>query len=146
MTKVLLTGMSGSGKSSVLDELSSRGHHTIDTDHNGWVLDDGSWDEPRMNRLLNSHGNVVVSGTVENQGRFYDRFEHVILLSAPLSVLLHRVQNRTNNNYGKSRAQQAEIANYVATVEPRLRSGASLELDGQQPIAELADVIEKLLL
>jgi hypothetical protein len=39
-----------------------------------------------MNELLSRH-TVVVSGTVENQGRFYDRFEHVVLLSAPVQVL-----------------------------------------------------------
>lgn len=146
MTKILLTGMSGSGKSSVLDELNSRGHLTIDTDYNGWVLDDGTWDETRMDQFLNQPGDVVISGTVENQGQFYDRFEHIILLSAPLPVLLQRVKSRTDNNYGKIEAQQSEIAGYFKSVEPLLRKGASMELDGQRPVVELANVIEKLLL
>ncbi len=97
-----------------------------------------------MDRLLALHRDVIVSGTVENQGRFYDRFEHVVLLSAPLSVLFQRVRNRTNNCYGKSAEQQADIATQVQTVEPLLRLGATIELDGQRPIAQLADVIEHL--
>ncbi|MGL3807163.1 AAA family ATPase [Paeniglutamicibacter sp. R2-26] len=145
MTKVLLTGMSGSGKSSVLLELHSRGHETLDTDYGGWVLEDGTWDEPRMDELLRQPGSMVVSGTVENQGRFYGYFEHVVLLSAPLSVLLQRVRSRTTNEYGKSEAQQSEIANFVETVEPLLRNGASMELDGRLPVSLLADAIEELL-
>ena len=61
-----MTGMSGAGKTTVLDELHRRGFFTIDTDYGGWVLPDGTWDEPRMGELLARHGDLVVSGTVEN--------------------------------------------------------------------------------
>ncbi len=50
-----------------------------------------------MSALLDRHADVVVSGTVENQGRFYDLFEHVVLLSAPVEVLIEPVATRTNN-------------------------------------------------
>ena len=136
---------SGAGKSTVLDELRRRGHFTVDTDYNGWVLPDRTWDEGRMKRLLAQEPDVVVSGTVENQGRFYETFEHVVLVSAPLSVLLGRARSRSNTHYGRTTKQQAEIASYVETVEPLLRHRASIELDGQRPVAELADVIEGLM-
>ena len=139
-----MTGMSGVGKTTLLDELRRRGHLTVDTDYDGWELPDRTWDEPRMDRLLARHPDVIVSGTVENQGHFYDRFAHVVLLSAPLDVLFDRVSRRSNNPYGKTPEQRAEIAGYVQTVEPLLRRGATLELDGQRPIFELADVVERL--
>lgn len=142
MPRVLLTGMSGAGKSTVLDELRWRGHLTVDTDYDGWELPDGTWEEGRMAALLAAEPDVVVSGTVSNQGRFYDRFEHVVLISAPVEVLLERVRRRTNNPYGSTEEQRAEIAEYTRTVEPRLRAGASVELDGQRPVSELADVVE----
>ncbi|MGY1857820.1 AAA family ATPase [Modestobacter sp. SYSU DS0290] len=145
MARVLVTGMSGAGKSTLLAELGRRGHPTVDTDYGGWELPDGTWDEQRMDRLLATHPEVVVSGTVDNQGRFYNRFEHVVLLSAPLDVLLERVRTRENNPYGKTIEQQAEMARYLHEVEPLLRRGASLELDGRRPVAELADVLEELL-
>jgi|SRR4051794_8233797 shikimate kinase len=144
MARVLLTGMSGTGKTTVLDELQRRGHITVDTDYDGWESPSGTWDEGRMHQLLASNPDVVVSGTAENQGRFYDRFEHVVLISAPLPVLVERVTRRSNNPYGKTPKQRAEIARYLNTVEPLLRRGATLELDGQRPVAELADVIEDL--
>jgi shikimate kinase len=136
--------MSGTGKTTLLNELRRRGHLTVDTDYDGWELPDGLWDEPRMARLLASTRALVVSGTAENQGRFHDRFDHVVLLSAPLDVLIERVRTRTNNPYGNDPEQQAEIAGYVETVEPLLRRGATLELDGRLATAQLADRIEQL--
>jgi shikimate kinase len=136
--------MSGTGKSTVLIELARRGHRVQDTDYGGWVLPDGTWDEPRMWAFLNSEDSVVVSGTVENQGHFYTAFRHVVLLSAPLPVLLERVQTRLNNPYGQTDEQQSEIRTYVRDVEPLLRVGATVELDAQLPITALADAIEAL--
>jgi dephospho-CoA kinase len=145
MACILVTGMSGAGKSTLLGELARRGYCTVDTDYDNWVLPDGRWDETRMSELLHHHHAVVISGTVENQGRFYDRFDHVVLLSAPVEVLIERVATRTNNPYGNSADQQVEIRRHVAEVEPLLRRGATIELDGRRPIAELADAIEALM-
>ncbi|OCG75828.1 AAA family ATPase [Microbacterium sediminis] len=144
MTRILVTGMSGAGKSTLLAELARRGRLTVDTDYGRWELPRGLWDERRMSELLERHHDLVVSGTVENQGRFYDRFDHVVLLSAPVKVLIERVATRTNNPYGRTAEQQAEIRRYVAEVEPLLRRGASIELDGRRGVEELADAIESL--
>lgn len=145
MSRVLVTGMSGAGKSTLLEELGRRGHVTVDTDYDGWGTDDGLWDEERMDEFLAGHHDAVISGTVDNQGRFYDRFEHVVLLSAPVEVLLERVRSRTTNPYGRTHTQQEEIRRYVDEVEPLLRRGASVELDGRRPVGELADAVELLL-
>ncbi|TDE02851.1 ATP-binding protein [Jiangella asiatica] len=136
--------MSGAGKSTLLKELERRGRRTVDTDYGGWVRADGGWDELRMEELLATHRDVVVSGAVENQGRFYDRFDHVVLLSAPVEVLIDRVARRSNNPYGRTSEQQAEIRRYAAEVEPLLRAGASLELDGRRRVEELADAVDHL--
>jgi shikimate kinase len=144
MARILVTGMSGTGKTTVLAELRRRGHVTVETDEGGWVLPDATWDEPRVTALLDEHPDLFLSGTVENQGRFYDRFDHVVLLSAPLEVMLERVRCRTENPYGSTPEQQAEIVRYTETVEPLLRAGASVELDGRRPVPDLADALEEL--
>ena len=142
MARILITGMSGAGKSTLLAELARRGHPTVDTDYDGWVLADGLWDEARMRELLANRGDVMVSGAVENQGLFYDRFDAVILLSAPIEVLLDRVARRSNNPYGRTAGEREEIRRYIHEVEPLLRRGANCELDGRRTVAELADEVE----
>lgn len=145
MANILITGMSGTGKSTLLAELAGRGYETVDTDLDGWAINNALWDEERMSNLLDRPGDRIISGTVENQGKFYDRFSHVILLSAPLDTMLERIAKRTDNPYGKSEEQQAEIRHYTETVEPLLRKGADLELSGLLPVKELADTVEELL-
>jgi dephospho-CoA kinase len=36
VTKILITGMSGTGKSTVISELADRGYHAVDTDNDFW--------------------------------------------------------------------------------------------------------------
>lgn len=137
--------MSGAGKSSLLAELAGRGRRTVDTDYDGWTLPDGSWDEPRMWRLLRGSPEVVVCGTVANQGLFSAAFDHVVLLSAPIEVLLERVAKRDGNPYGKTPEQRAEIVENLRIVEPLLRAAATVELDGRLQPAVLADAVEAML-
>ena len=144
MPRILVTGMSGAGKSTLLAELERRGHLAVDTDYDGWALPGSVWDEPRMSALLANNADVVVSGTVENQARFYDRFEHVVLLTAPVDVLIERIATRANNPYGRTGEQQADVRRYLNEVEPLLRRGATVELDGRRPVADLADAVEAL--
>jgi shikimate kinase len=98
-----------------------------------------------MSALLAEHPTIAVSGTASNQGRFYDRFEHVVYLYVPLDTLLDRVRARTNNPYGQTAEDQADITRYVAEVEPLIRRSATLELDGLLPIPALADLVEQCL-
>ena len=80
-------------------------------------------------------------GTVSNQGRVYPRFDAIVLLSAPVDVLLRRLENRTTNNYGKGYDERALILRDVAEVEPLLRATCTHEIDATQPIG---DVVEQL--
>src|SRR5438552_13173893 len=105
MSKVLVTGLSGVGKSSVLVELRRRGYRVVDTDDVGWreyrPLDspidelhrgEFDWIEAKMTAMLDADGgSLFVGGGARNQSRFYDRFDAVVLLSAPADVLLDRV-------------------------------------------------------
>ncbi|MDF2992220.1 MAG: ATP-binding protein [Microbacterium sp.] len=142
MGRVLISGMSGTGKSTVLAELEARGYRTVDTDYDGWTDGDGGpWDAARMADLLATESTVIVSGTSENQGDFSDRFEEVVLLSAPVEVVIDRVRSHTNNPYGRTAEQQEEIRANLEEVEPLLRRGATVELDARSSVKDLADAI-----
>ena len=148
--------MSGTGKSSVLAELGRRGYRVVDTDDPGWreyrVYTEPSelhrgewlWVEEKMTELLDSdHGRLLfVQGCVRNQSRFYDRFDAVVLLSAPAEVILDRIAHRTTNNYGKTPVEQAMILDDLANIEPLLRASCTHELDTSRPLAEVvADLV-----
>ena len=156
MVRILVTGISGTGKSSALAELGRRGYRVVDTDDPGWreyrphefpdELHRGEWlwVEEKMTRLLESGdgGSLFVSGCVKNQSTFHDRFDAVVLLSAPVEVMLDRVARRTTNDYGKTPLERAMILDDLANVEPLLRAACTHELDASRPLdAVVADLI-----
>ena len=149
MRRVLVTGMSGTGKSSALAELGRRGFRTVDTDEPGWKErrgDEEVWHEQRMAELLASAGDgtLYVSGCVSNQGRFYDRFDAVVLLSAPAETILERIATRTTNDYGKSEEERALVLEHLRDVEPLMRATCTHELDASRPLSEVVDDLEAL--
>jgi len=148
MRRILLTGMSGTGKSSALAELEQRGFQVVDTDLGGWSVwsdDEGGyvWREELVAELLRREEGptLYVSGTVSNQGQFYPQFDAVVLLHAPADVLLPRIAARTTNDYGKSRDERELVLSHLAEVEPLLRATCTHEIDASQP---LEVVVERL--
>jgi hypothetical protein len=87
--RVFVTGMSGPGKSTILDELRRRGLLAVDTDYDGWEMLDGIWDDSHWMDSGQAPGHHR-SGTVENQVSFDESFEHIVLLSAAFNVLMQR--------------------------------------------------------
>jgi RNase adaptor protein for sRNA GlmZ degradation len=139
---VLITGMSGTGKSAALVELGRRGYRVVETDEPGWKeWQDGEevWREQEISELLavQDERTLYVSGCVANQGRFYDRFDAVVLLSAPAGVLLDRIESRTSNDFGKHPAERQQILSDLAEVEPLLRRTSTHELDATRPLEEI---------
>jgi shikimate kinase len=146
VSRVLITGMSAVGKSSVLQELARRGYRTVDTDYGDYhETIDGEmlWREDRIDALLSEEhdGPLFVQGTTRNQVQFYPRFDHIVLLSAPAEVLVERLTTRTTNPYGKDPAHVAETLEYLETVEPLLREAATLEVVTTVPVEQVADII-----
>jgi shikimate kinase len=152
MTRVLVTGMSGAGKSTVIAALGERGHRAVDTDSDAWsrwvTLADGSrdwvWREEAIARLLaeNDSQTLFLAGCKSNQGRFYPLLDAVVLLTAPPETLLARIDRRITNPYGKSEEERALVVGHVATVEPLLRRSATHVLDATAPVHALVDELE----
>jgi dephospho-CoA kinase len=144
VTAILVTGMSGVGKSTALVELARRGFDTMDTDDGDWIREvDGEplWREPLIDELLSRPRSapLFVQGTVANQGRFYHRFDAVVLLSAPAEVILERLRTRSTNPFGKSAEDRARVMRDLADIEPLLRASATHEFDTTQPLSDIVD-------
>lgn len=158
MTILLITGMSGTGKSTVLSILRQRGYAIAETDERGWCIpEDGDWstpdnewiwDEDRITALLDKHASthLLIDGCRPNQGRFYGRFDHIIVFKAPIEVMLDRVTNRTTNPFGASANERDTIAQDKHEFEPILMRGADLVIDtSTMSPEEIADQLESLL-
>ena len=151
MSTILITGMSGTGKSTVIRALAACGHRAIDTDSDEWsvwtVDPDGApdwiWREDRLARLLATDGGelLFVAGCKSNQGRFAAQFDRIVLLCAPVETIVARLATRTTNPYGKDPAELRQVLGYIATVEPLLRRRATLEIDTRAPLADVVAAI-----
>jgi shikimate kinase len=163
MQRILLTGISGVGKSTVTEELARRGYNAVDADsdaYSAWVAvsdelaaaagtpvtadQDWVWREDRMAELLSTTQEAIlfVSGCAANMGKFLHQFDQIILLSAPAPVIAERLRTRTNNPYGKDPTEVARVLDLKESVEPRLRDVADHEID---TTASLDEVVSSLL-
>lgn len=146
--RVLLTGMSGVGKSTVGAALRSRGFKAVDLD-DGYCTGDSVWNETLVDELLSTEDTetLFVIGAAENQPRFYSRFDLVILVSAPVEVMLARLEARTTNPYGKTTEERAKVLADLRDYEPLIRRRAHHELGTNRPvdavIAELLEIVNR---
>jgi hypothetical protein len=149
MRRVLLTGMSGTGKSSVIAALAACGYKAVDTD-DGWCeqLPDGRqrWREDAIGELLATEdaGVLFVAGCEENQVAFHPRFDLIILLSAPAQILAGRLASRTTNPFGKSPGELSRVLADLRSVEPLLRKTADHEIRTTMPLPEVVTTVLRL--
>lgn len=132
--RVLLTGMSGTGKSTLVHRLRDLGHRAVDLDDGcttesiglpGEVL----WLEERVRDLLDGPEEVLfVAGCASNQGAFREDFDQIVLLSAPPDVIRERLATREGNPFGKTPEQATRVLADQAEVEPLLRRVADHEI------------------
>ena len=151
MKRVLLTGMSAVGKSTIAERLSELGYKAVDTDVGGYsVVDERGgqhWDVDRIRRLLATDDVDVlfVVGSDDAQVHFYPDFDHIVLLSAPRDVMVGRLAARTNNPFGKSPDELAKILSDLETYEPLMRRDATHEIDTSKPLHDVIDEILSLI-
>jgi dephospho-CoA kinase len=144
--RVLVTGMSGTGKSSVVDELRRRGFSALDADDDGYAEPDADgiwhWRPDAVAELLagwSGDGPLFFAGCSEEQARF--DWDVKVLLTAPEAVILERLATRTSNRFGKSPEERARILADRREVEPLLRASADVIVETTQPLALVVDAV-----
>jgi shikimate kinase len=160
MKRILVTGMSGTGKSSVVRELARRGFEAVDLDTPEWsewvpadaadsltpaAGEDWVWRADRVADLLAAPRNAAlfVSGCASNMEPFLPAFDHVVLLTAPLDILVERLAARSEG-FGATALERAQVIGLVELVEPLLRSSADLELVTTEPLAKTVTKLARL--
>ena len=116
MGRVLITGLSGTGKSSVV-----RGGRP-----------------PGGGRR---RGRVLRAADGPGRRDHHPRFDLVILLTAPAAMLVERLTTRTTNDFGKDAGELARTLELQRTVEPLPRRGADLVVDTRAPLDAVVDAI-----
>lgn len=140
--RVLLTGMSGVGMSTLVGELRRRGWTAYDVDdeglseprpHGGW-----GWRIAEVQALLERHEQVFLAGCSEEQAQL--AFDLRVLLTAPSDVILARIDGR-GKAFGQTADERGLVLRDLAEVEPLLRRTADLVLDARLPVTQLADLV-----
>jgi adenylate kinase family enzyme len=168
MSLIFVTGISGSGKSTVWQELKARGYEAYDVDedalakwHNnetGYVhpkssvkahqrtpafLASHSWKVPRQEvEELAKHAvdkNIFLCGVVANEKELWDLFGKVIALTVDEDTLRHRIQSRTNNDFGKSEHEFEQIIGWQADTEDSYRKFGHITIDATRPLGQVVD-------
>lgn len=144
--KVLVTGISGVGKSTLVGELRRRGYSAFDVDDDGLSvpLVDGTWGWrlADVRALLERYEGrlVFLAGCSEEQAAL--EWDLKVLLTATSEVIIDRLIERSNNPFGKTKAEQTRVLSDMEWVLPLLRESADLEIDTtSQPPAVVADAV-----
>jgi dephospho-CoA kinase len=172
MPLFLITGLPGSGKSTVKAELRSRGYEAYDGDEDGlarWFnIKTGlavkeEEDRVRTPEFLRTHSrdieratieelatkavdqSVFLSADPENETELNDLFSEVFALIIDDKTRNHRLTTRTNNQWGKLPHEIAYSEAYGKKWEDIRRQFGYITLDATQPTPDIVDqILERL--
>lgn len=168
---VYITGTPGSGKSTVLRELRSRGYKAYGTDehdYSHWIdrktgevaippegynlhawYKDHEWTlNPEAVATLRKAADtadevVFLCGVAAGTDVVEHLFSQTVVLTADLSTLKHRIANRTDNNFGKAPEELKIILEWQDNHVDEYRKQGAVIIDAAQPVGQVVDEIVK---
>ena len=151
----LVEGVSGTGKTSVCDELQRRGYHSIHGDRElayqgdpktGEPLDGSGhehhiWDVDKVRALVadKRHAATFFCGGSRNFERFIDLFDEVFILEVDLDTLNRRLAIRSKDEWGGQTSEREFIARLYATKEDIPKN--AITIDATAAISHVVDAI-----
>jgi len=153
----LVEGLSGAGKSSVYEELIRRGYKAISTDR-AWKFhadpetgrpggpthhDNAVWDQQKAVRELESPEPDVlfVCGSSRNRDRFLTYFTKVFNLRIDDDTMRRRLEERTNNDFGKQ-SEEVELMLRLNRIDEK--PAGAIDVDATQPLRQVVDELLRL--
>lgn len=152
----LIEGLSGTGKTSVADELQRRGHHAIHGDRElayrgdaatgeptvGGGHDHHIWDVDKVRALVadRTAPATFFCGGSRNFRRFIGLFDEVFVLDVDLATLNRRLDQRPDDEWGGAEPTERElIVRWHATKDGLPEKGVMI--DATAPIERVVDDI-----
>ena len=152
----LIEGLSGTGKTSVCDELQRRGHHAIHGDRELAYQGDAEtgepvvggghehhiWDVDKVGALVADRDEAATffCGGSRNFSRFIDLFDEVFVLEVDLATLNRRLDERPDDEWGGGRPTERElILRWHQMKEEVPENGVVIDATG--PIERVVDEI-----
>lgn len=151
----LIEGVSGTGKTTVCDELQRRGHHAIHGDRelayqgnpvSGEPTDTAAheshiWDVDAVTAMVadQSHPLTFFCGGSRNFARLIEFFDGVFVLDVDAETLQRRLDVRPDDEPGGKPEEQELIFELHRTKEDIPRTG--VVIDATAPVARVADEI-----
>src|SRR4029079_9321991 len=141
----LVEGLSGTGKSSVYEELIRRGYKAISTDR-AWKVNapiHSVWDEQKAVSELGSPEPEVlfVCGSSGNRDRFLPYFTKIFNLRIDDDTMRRRLQERTNNDFGK---QPEELELMLRLNRSDEKPAGAIDVDATRPLDQVVDEVLRL--
>ena len=164
--KVLITGRSGTGKTTLCNEFIRQGVRAIDSDRLdnfvGWYNVDTKlpatvdyrkridkstfgwlWHHDAMKQLVAKYSDLILCGSADNQLEFYKYFDKVYILDLPPDVQKQRILQRTDHDYGKQADMLRQITEEQSVlVRTSIEQGA-LRIDATKSPLQIARLILK---
>ena len=160
MKKIYITGVSGTGKTTIAHELEKRGFYAISIDEIpdlcSWVHQEtrekhGGKDTPLTKEFVDQHDWIVdveyltellgkasdtvfVLGMAGNQNEFLPMFDKILLLECSPETFFKRIDDRTDNDFGKDPEIKAQILNRYQPYAQEMLSRGAISISTDRPI------------
>ncbi len=151
----LIEGVSGTGKTSVCEELQRRGYHAIHGDRelayqgdpqsgtptDGLKHEHHIWHVDRVKALV-ANQDVAITffcGGSRNFSKFIDLFDGVFVLEVDLETLNRRLEKRPEDEYGGKQKEREHVLHLHQTKEDIPKNG--IIIDATAPLEHVVDEI-----
>lgn len=151
----LIEGISGTGKTSVCNELLRRGHHSIHGDRElayqgdpitgkqraGFSHENHIWNVDKVRALMNDHSHAATffCGGSRNWNVFVGLFDLVFVLKVDSDTLSRRLTSRSENEWGGRQSEKDFILKLHASKNGLSKSDFSI--NAARPIEDIAEDI-----